>query len=143
MTSSETSSTPSASAHPEDAPGPRTLLPVPWAIWFWGHVRRVIVFVIGMTILGLGVAMLVLPGPGWLTIFGGLALLATEFAWAKWMLAFAQKRLSQLVNVAMKPREGNPGASQTLETLPTPSENVKLHKVDTDIHNKPQGSPPC
>lgn len=143
MTSSETSSTPSASAPPEDAPALQTLLPVPWAIWFWGHIRRVIVFVIGMTILGLGVAMLVLPGPGWLTIFGGLALLATEFAWAKWVLTFAQKRLSTLVDAAMKSRERDPGAAANPETLPTPLESVKLHKVDADIHNKPQGSPPC
>ena len=30
-----------------------------------------------------GIAMLVLPGPGWLTIAAGLAVLATEFAWAR------------------------------------------------------------
>ena len=30
-----------------------------------------------------GIAMLALPGPGWLTIAAGLAILATEFVWAR------------------------------------------------------------
>jgi len=30
--------------------------------------------------------MLVTPGPGWVAIAVGLALLAREFAWARWLL---------------------------------------------------------
>jgi hypothetical protein len=37
----------------------------------------------GFTLLGAGVAMLVLPGPGVLAIAGGLALLGRELPWAK------------------------------------------------------------
>jgi hypothetical protein len=37
----------------------------------------------GFTLLGAGVAMLVLPGPGVLAIAGGLALLGKELPWAK------------------------------------------------------------
>lgn len=74
----------------------RTVLPLPWAIWFWAQARKIVVAVIGTTVILAGVAMLVLPGPGWLAIFGGLAILATEFAWAKWMLKYAKKRMSQL-----------------------------------------------
>jgi uncharacterized protein (TIGR02611 family) len=37
----------------------------------------------GGVLLLAGIAMLVLPGPGWLTIAAGLAILATEFAWAR------------------------------------------------------------
>lgn len=74
----------------------RTVLPLPWAIWFWAQARKIVIAVIGTTVILAGVAMLVLPGPGWLTIFGGLAILATEFAWAKWMLKYAKKRMSQL-----------------------------------------------
>ncbi len=40
----------------------------------------------GFTLLTVGVAMLPLPGPGLLTILGGLALLASEFAWAQALL---------------------------------------------------------
>ena len=40
----------------------------------------------GGVLLIAGIAMLALPGPGWLTIAAGLAILATEFAWAKRLL---------------------------------------------------------
>jgi uncharacterized protein (TIGR02611 family) len=46
-------------------------------------VIRILKIVAGFALLGGGIAMLVLPGPGWLTIFGALALLAAEFAWAR------------------------------------------------------------
>jgi uncharacterized protein (TIGR02611 family) len=46
------------------------------------HVRRVARIVAGFALLLAGVAMLVLPGPGWVTIALGLALLAPDFAWA-------------------------------------------------------------
>lgn len=45
--------------------------------------RRIVIAVIGGTIVLLGIAMLVLPGPGLLTIIGGLALLGVEFAFAR------------------------------------------------------------
>lgn len=46
-------------------------------------VRRAIVAVIGFTVLAVGVAMIVLPGPAIVVIPLGLAILATEFVWAK------------------------------------------------------------
>jgi tellurite resistance protein TerC len=54
-------------------------------------VRRVIVGVIGGTILLIGVAMIVLPGPAVLVIPIGLAVLATEFVWARRWLRKARK----------------------------------------------------
>lgn len=81
----------------DDPPGEvRTVLPLPWAIWFWAQARKIVVGVIGATVILAGIAMLVLPGPGWLAIFGGLAILATEFAWARWMLKHARERMTQL-----------------------------------------------
>jgi len=47
------------------------------------QVRRVFRIVGGFTLLMIGVVMLVTPGPGWLTIFLGLGLLAAEFVWAR------------------------------------------------------------
>jgi tellurite resistance protein TerC len=44
---------------------------------------RVVKIVVGFLLLVAGVAMLALPGPGWLTIVAGLALLAAEFEWAR------------------------------------------------------------
>ena len=48
--------------------------------------RRVIVAVIGFTVLLIGVAMMVLPGPAIIVIPLGLAILATEFVWARRVL---------------------------------------------------------
>jgi hypothetical protein len=44
---------------------------------------RVAKIVGGFLLLGAGAAMVVLPGPGWLTIAAGLAILAGEFLWAR------------------------------------------------------------
>jgi uncharacterized protein (TIGR02611 family) len=48
--------------------------------------KRLAKIVFGFTLLAIGAALLVLPGPGWLTIAFGLALLATEYAWARNLL---------------------------------------------------------
>lgn len=48
--------------------------------------KRLIKIVIGFTLLAIGVAMLVLPGPGIVTIMLGLALLSAEFVWARRLL---------------------------------------------------------
>jgi uncharacterized protein (TIGR02611 family) len=52
--------------------------------------RRTIVAVIGFTVLLVGVAMIVLPGPAVLVIPLGLAILATEFVWAEVLLKKAK-----------------------------------------------------
>ncbi len=53
-------------------------------------IRAPLVLVAGMTILVVGLALLVLPGPGWVIIFLGIAILASEFA-------IAEKMQTQLV----------------------------------------------
>ena len=52
--------------------------------------RRIIVAVIGFTVLLIGVAMIVLPGPAIVVIPLGLAILATEFVWARRVLKKAK-----------------------------------------------------
>ena len=49
--------------------------------------KRVVVLVVGGTVLVIGVVMLVLPGPGLVVTPAGLAILATEFIWARRLLA--------------------------------------------------------
>lgn len=44
---------------------------------------RILKVIVGVGLLLAGVVMLVVPGPGWLTIVAGLALLAAEFEWAR------------------------------------------------------------
>jgi tellurite resistance protein TerC len=46
-------------------------------------VRKLIIALIGGTVLLIGVALIVLPGPALIVIPIGLAILATEFAWAR------------------------------------------------------------
>lgn len=50
------------------------------------QVKRFFKILAGFTLLGAGAIMLVTPGPGWLAIAGGLALLAAEFVWARRLL---------------------------------------------------------
>ncbi len=51
---------------------------------------RVGVAVLGLLIVVTGIILLPLPGPGWLIIFIGLAVWATEFVWAERLLARAR-----------------------------------------------------
>jgi len=46
----------------------------------------------------IGVAMLVLPGPAFLVIPAGLAILATEFVWARHLLHSLRDRAQNAVN---------------------------------------------
>lgn len=48
--------------------------------------RRVVVTIVGLTVVIIGLAMIVLPGPAVVVIPLGLAILATEFAWARRLL---------------------------------------------------------
>ena len=56
--------------------------------------RRLVVGIVGTTVLLLGIALLVLPGPAFLVIPAGLAILAIEFAWARHWLTKVRKGLS-------------------------------------------------
>ncbi len=48
--------------------------------------RRVVIAVVGSTVVLIGLAMTVLPGPAIVVIPAGLAILGLEFAWAKRLL---------------------------------------------------------
>lgn len=80
------------------------------------HARKVVVAVIGVTIVLLGVLVIPIPGPGPapILILGGLALLATEFVWAAILLkharAMAEKTADRMANVM--PGNGPPASDQ-------------------------------
>lgn len=57
------------------------------------QVWRLIVLVVGGTVLGLGIAMIVLPGPAIVVIPAGLAILASEFLWARRLLERVRVRI--------------------------------------------------
>ena len=52
----------------------------------WPIARKIVVAVIGGTLVLFGIALLFLPGPGSVVIPIGLLVLASEFAWARWLL---------------------------------------------------------
>ena len=61
-------------------------------------VKRVMVSVVGATVLLIGIALLVLPGPAFVVIPVGLAILATEYAWARRWLRKARRIASNVVS---------------------------------------------
>jgi tellurite resistance protein TerC len=65
--------------------------------------RRVIVSVVGVTVLLIGVALLVLPGPAFIVIPIGLAILATEYAWARRWLKKVRRMASNVVSSRERP----------------------------------------
>jgi len=58
-------------------------------------IKKIIVAVIGFTILIIGIFMIVLPGPAFIVIPLGLAILATEFVWAKRWLDKVKQKISE------------------------------------------------
>lgn len=62
------------------------------------YARRVVIAVVGFTVLLVGAVFLVTPGPGVPTMVGGLAILAVEFSWARRWLA-AVKSSSEVARI--------------------------------------------
>ncbi|MCH0540545.1 TIGR02611 family protein [Streptomyces sp. MUM 203J] len=62
------------------------------------------VFLIGLAVVVLGVIMLPLPGPGWVVIFGGMAIWATEFIWAQLVLRWTKRKVTEAAQRALDPR---------------------------------------
>jgi uncharacterized protein (TIGR02611 family) len=54
--------------------------------------KKVLVGVLGGLVVLLGLILVPYPGPGWLIVFGGLAILATEFAFAAKVLDYAKNK---------------------------------------------------
>jgi uncharacterized protein (TIGR02611 family) len=59
--------------------------------FIWRSSRRAAVFVTGVALLSVGLVMFVTPGPGIVLVVAGLAVLATEFAWAEHLLDKAKQ----------------------------------------------------
>jgi tellurite resistance protein TerC len=81
--------------------------------------RRIVIAVIGTTIVLLGIAMLVLPGPGILTIILGLMLLGVEFAFARrWLarLKTTTKKAADKVRAKVR-RDGPPPAAEGRDNI--------------------------
>lgn len=58
------------------------------------------VFVVGFSVIILGIILLPLPGPGLLIIAFGLLILSSEFAWAERHLATMKSKMKQVLDKA-------------------------------------------
>jgi tellurite resistance protein TerC len=68
--------------------------------------RKIVVFIVGMTIVLIGVALIILPGPALLVIPLGLAVLSTEFLWAKrWLRKIKEKADIATSKLSFKKKE--------------------------------------
>lgn len=59
-------------------------------------VRRILIGTVGGIVLLVGIAMIILPGPAIVVVPLGLAILATEFAWARRLKEKARDRFKKL-----------------------------------------------
>jgi uncharacterized protein (TIGR02611 family) len=73
------------------------------------HGRRVVVAIVGAIVVLAGLAMCVLPGPGLLTVAAGLAILATEFEWARRLLHRVRQTARTTYERARSRRGGGAG----------------------------------
>ncbi|MFJ6570310.1 TIGR02611 family protein [Streptomyces sp. NPDC091292] len=62
------------------------------------------VFIVGLAVVAAGIVMLPLPGPGWLVIFGGMAIWATEFVWAQLVLRWTKRKVTEAAQRALDPK---------------------------------------
>ncbi|GHH14785.1 TIGR02611 family protein [Streptomyces rubradiris] len=62
------------------------------------------VFVVGFAVVVAGIIMLPLPGPGWVVIFGGMAIWATEFVWAQLVLRWTKRKVTEAAQRALDPK---------------------------------------
>ncbi|MFB6894107.1 TIGR02611 family protein [Kitasatospora sp. NPDC056327] len=65
---------------------------------------QVAVFLVGLAVVVLGVIMLPLPGPGWVVIFLGMGIWATEFVWAQLALRWTRRKVAEAAQKALDPR---------------------------------------
>ncbi|WP_053646778.1 TIGR02611 family protein [Streptomyces sp. XY431] len=65
---------------------------------------QVAVFLVGLAVVALGVVMLPLPGPGWVVIFLGMGIWATEFVWAQLALRWTRRKVAEAAQKALDPK---------------------------------------
>ena len=74
-------------------------------------VRRSIIFLVGGSVLVLGVVMLVTPGPAFVFIPLGLAILGTEFFWARHLLVRVKNYIMEMAKKAAG-NDSNPSSGE-------------------------------
>jgi Putative transmembrane protein (PGPGW) len=68
--------------------------------------RRLAILVAGLAVVAVGIVLIPAPGPGWLVVFAGLAILATEFTWAEMLLERAKRQAMRAKDAAVRSVNG-------------------------------------
>ena len=90
--------------------------------------KRIIKIVFGFTLLLAGTVMLVTPGPGWVTIALGLAVLAAEYMWARRLLDHIKARGVQLRDAVL---------ARKVEKIEESLDPEGHSQVESETSNKP------
>ena len=56
---------------------------------------RIAIGIVGALVIVIGLVLVPLPGPGWLIVLAGLAILSLEFAWAQRLIHFTRTQLER------------------------------------------------
>lgn len=87
----------------------------------WRQARRVVVLVVGVSVLAFGIALLVLPGPAFVVIPMGLGILSIEFVWARvWLKKLrdtAEATAAKVSNMGKSVSDSAKSAVQTDRTV--------------------------
>src|SRR3990172_10768688 len=86
-------------------------------------VRQLAVAVIGSTVILFGIVLVLpgVPGPGSVVIGGGLAMLTTEFIWARVLMHKVRERVQSAVNTV---KGKGPGAAKAAPSNDPKSDNI-------------------
>ena len=104
------------------------------------QIRRVFIFLIGGTVVLVGVIMLVTPGPALIVIPAGLGILAVEFAWARRILKKAKSMFQQVGNnwtLGNTAPQTPPPAQESPRTISITREEINrlpLFRYEGQIH---------
>ncbi len=79
---------------------------------------RATVSLVGFALLVLGAIMMVTPGPGLIVIIAGLAILATQYAWAERALDAAKTRANKAKDAALRKSRRSNGQGQASGPVP-------------------------
>ena len=82
------------------------------ALFIGRNAKRTAVTIVGFAVVLIGIVLIPLPGPGWLIVFGGLAILATEYVWARRLLNYSRRRVGQARDVVLRRKPAATGEDQ-------------------------------
>src|SRR5215207_1246870 len=103
-------------------------------------VKKSVVTILGVALLAAGLAMMVLPGPGILVIVAGLAVLGTEYVWARSLLDRAKTQAEKAQEAAVASRARTAGTVVFGVLMVTLGVAMLLLDLDVPFWSKVTGS---